>query len=302
VGEEGVRAENGRLRALVAALAEQLDFGRARSSQLQAKIDELAETAARLSGQVAELTARLGSDSSKFSKPRSQDGPAAKPRSRSLRARSLSNPAATWIEVHDKRGRAAIDQIGVLPRYGGILARDAWAPCDALSGISAHQLCCAHLPRELQAVADRHAHQQPRFCWAAQTAQALRAIIAEPDALPAGRRLIVSALALAHTDPSTAGKLAAKHSALQRRIAARLDDYLRFATTAGLPATNNAAQQEIRNIKIKQKIAETMRTTKGARRFAAIRSYLSTAGKHHTRALTALASFTTIQRWLPATT
>jgi len=214
---------------------------------------------------------------------------------------SLSSPAATWIGVHAKRGREAMDEIGILPRFTGTLVHDAWAPYDTYTDVTAHQLCCAHVLRELQAVADQHDHPDGAWCWAVQVADALTGVIADPTTVKAGQHLIRSALAVAATaDPDPPGKTGKKHAALRRRLTARQGDYLRFACDPAVPATNNPAEQEIRMVKTKQKVSGSMRTLHGARAFASIRSYLSTARKHHTPPLQALTSLTSDNIWLPA--
>ena len=53
----------------------------------------------------------------------------------------------TLITCHPKRGRAGINDAGVLGRFRGVAVHDAWAPCDTYVDV-AHQLCCAHAPRE----------------------------------------------------------------------------------------------------------------------------------------------------------
>ncbi len=69
---------------------------------------------------------------------------------------------------------------GVLPDFTGSRVHDAWAPYDTYENISAHQLCGAHLLRELQAVTDHHAVTGQdsacrigAWCWATQAADAL---------------------------------------------------------------------------------------------------------------------------------
>ena len=63
--------------------------------------------------------------------------------------------------VHPKRGRAAIDDINIIPRYGGVLVHDRWASylgydqCD-------HALCGSHLLRDLKFVMDAHDHAWAR--------------------------------------------------------------------------------------------------------------------------------------------
>jgi transposase len=77
----------------------------------------------------------------------------------------------TLITCHPKRGVAAMNHAGVLPRFGGVAVHDAWAPYDTYAD-AAHQLCCAHALRELQAVTDTAAPGS-EWCWASQAADAL---------------------------------------------------------------------------------------------------------------------------------
>jgi hypothetical protein len=59
----------------------------------------------------------------------------------------------TLLMVHTRRGKEAIEAMGVLPSFAGVAVHDAWAPYDICTGTD-HQLCCAHALRELQAVTD----------------------------------------------------------------------------------------------------------------------------------------------------
>ncbi len=90
-----------------------------------------------------------------------------------------------------------------------------------------------------------------------------------------------------------------KHNALARRLLDRQGDYLRFTLDPRVPFDNNAAEREIRMIKIRQKISGSMRTLAGARDFTAIRSYLATAVKHGIRFIDALTLLTERHPWLP---
>ena len=92
---------------------------------------------------------------------------------------SASSGKFALITVHPKRGRQAMDAAGVLPLFGGIAVHDAWAPYDTYSRVT-HALCNAHALRELQAVTD--AAPPGRWCWAAQAADALRAMKRLADA------------------------------------------------------------------------------------------------------------------------
>ena len=97
-----------------------------------------------------------------------------------------------------------------------------------------------------------------------------------------------------------AGNRAAKHRALARRLRDRQADYLRFLDDGfAVPWDNNAAEREIRMVKIRQKVSGSMRTLAGARDFTDIRSYLATAVKHGIRFIDALTTLTEHRPWLP---
>lgn len=233
---------------------------------------------------------------------------------------SASNSLYTLIHADRRRGHTAMDTMGVLPGFTGVAVHDAFAPYDSYT-TATHALCNAHLQRELAAVTE---HQQATgkgpgpdgWCWATQTANALLAIKQTIEATShTGRsqtdtqriayqtQLITSAAAIAIDDMhNPANKTEEKHRALAKRIHKRLDDYLRFTTNPAIPFSNNPAEQEIRMVKLRQKISGCMRTLLGAQHFAAIRSYTATTTKHGLTTLNALTRLTTGNPWQPATT
>jgi transposase len=227
---------------------------------------------------------------------------------------SASTGKYSLIIVHDKRGTTAMDTAGVLPAFTGVAVHDAWAPYDTYTAAT-HALCNAHALRELQAVTDQTPAGQ--WCWAEQTADALRelndlvttALAATPDSLT-GLDQAVMADALARyrsavqigaaTTTARATKLQAKHHALARRLITREDDYLRFTTNPAVSFDNNAAEREIRMIKVRQKVSGCLRTIAGAEQFCAIRSYLATARKHNIGFFHALTTLAEGRPWMPA--
>ena len=66
-------------------------------------------------------------------------------------------------------------------------------------------------------------------------------------------------------------------------LAIRLHDHraetLRFLRNPAVPPTNNMAEQDLRPLKVKQKISGSFRTEAGAKAFAVLRSLVETARK-----------------------
>jgi transposase len=226
---------------------------------------------------------------------------------------SASTGKYSLITVHAKRGTAAMNAAGVLPAFTGIAVHDAWAPYDTYTR-AAHALCGAHVLRELTAVHD--AAPADVYCWAGQAHDALLELkklvddavetgtpVLDPAALAAQTHLLRSAANLGVADNrDRTTKLAKKHHALARRLLDREADYLRFTVDFQVPFDNNAAEREIRMIKVRQKVSGCLRTFKGAEAFCAIRSYLATAAKHGTSFLEALTMLTERRPWLPVAT
>ena len=217
----------------------------------------------------------------------------------------------TLLMVHPRRGKAAMEAMGVLPSFSGVAVHDAWAPYDLYTG-AAHQLCCAHVLRELQAVTDTAPDGQ--WCWATQAAEALttmqklasEAITQRRDAVDpaalAGQVTLYRSAALIGASQTSGrpGALARKHHALARRLLNRQDDYLRFTSNWEVPPDNNGTERDIRMAKLRQKVSGCLRTLTGARQFCAIRSYLSTAAKHGLHFFDALVMLTEGHPWMPA--
>ena len=216
----------------------------------------------------------------------------------------------TLVGCHLRRGRAGIDDLGVLGRFSGIAVHDAWAPYDTYTDV-AHQLCCAHVLRELHGVVD--CAPAGGWCWAGQAADAvvtMQKLVAE--AIEAGRdavdadalaeqvsRYRSAALIGINETAARTSKLMKKQNALAHRLIDRQSDYLRFTTDWRVTADNNGSERDIRMIKLRQKVSGCLRTLIGARQFCAIRSYLSTTAKHGMHFFEALLMLTEGNPWMP---
>jgi hypothetical protein len=223
---------------------------------------------------------------------------------------SASTGKYSLISVHPKRGREAMDEIAVLPGFAGIAVHDAWAPYDCYRA-AIHSLCCAHLIRELVAAVELDA----TATWAQQGIDALATLKQAADHALADGADGIEAQVLAeqvdrfrhaalvgvkqHNGQRT--KIGKKLHALARRMRNRIDDYLRFAHNLQCPFDNNAAEREVRMVKLRQKVSGCLRTLTGAQQFCAIRSYLATATKHDVNLLDALILLASGRPWIPQT-
>ncbi|WP_149256753.1 IS66 family transposase [Actinomadura sp. K4S16] len=230
---------------------------------------------------------------------------------------SASTGKYVLITVHDRRGVEAMDAAGVLPRFNGIAVHDGWAPYDTCDQAT-HARCNAHVLRELQAVLDHHERtgHAGTWCWAAQAADALRTMKRLVDAslardgtlngvdetkMTTAKHAFRSAARLGiKATAARADNLEKDHNALARRLLEHHDDHLRFTVDARVPFDNNAAEREIRMIKIRQKVSGCLRTLAGAQQFCLIRSYPATTAKQGLGLLDALTRLTNRRPWVPS--
>ena len=63
--------------------------------------------------------------------------------------------------------------------------------------------------------------------------------------------------------------------------------------------TNNLAEQDIRMVKLQQKISGCWRTEQGAKHYMRVRSYISTARKQDQRPIVVLHNLATGHAWMP---
>ena len=211
-----------------------------------------------------------------------------------------SSAALSWFYPHAKRGTEAMEAMGILPVFAGVLCHDHWKPYYRYG--CTHALCNAHHLRELE-----RAWEQDHQAWA-KAMQALLVDLAKAVADAGGwlapaeaerwreryRKLLDEAQL--ECPPPEEGQRNGRRGRLKRSKARNLlerlqtfeDDVLRFMELKEVPFTNNQAENDLRMTKVQQKISGCFRSTQGAQIFCRVRSYLSTCRKHGLTATQAL--------------
>ena len=199
----------------------------------------------------------------------------------------------THYAVHKKRGKEALDAIGILPRFGGTSVHDGWRSYFLYA--CRHALCLVRVLRELTFLAEEQGLE-----WAAD----LKALLLEmKEATDQAREQGLATLhplevqdwqaqflaLVAHADattptaqapPGTKGRV--KQSAARNLLDRLIGDQeavLAFLHRLVVPFDNNQAERDVRMVKVQQKVSGSFRSEAGATAFCRIRGYLSTLRK-----------------------
>jgi transposase len=224
-----------------------------------------------------------------------------------------STKTHTHYQVHEKRGQAAMDDIGILPNYKGKAVHDGFKSYNQYQ--CSHYLCNAHHLRELTFIHERF--NQP---WAQEMIDLLCNIndavkqakldqqtALEPSKITTFELQFQKIIDLGYKDnpepvldpnaPKTRGRpKRPKPLNLILRLDLQRAQVLGFMYDFAIPFDNNLAERDIRMTKVKLKTSGCFRSLKGANAFARIRGYISTLRK---QALDILDSLTNLFRGNP---
>lgn len=194
--------------------------------------------------------------------------------------------------IHRKRGIEAVNDIGIIPKYGGIIVHDCWATYLSYKNVG-HALCGSHILRELRYIMEYDGHN-------ASWSMMMKELLKEAAEVVGGRtgvqtlytkeyeslqkryrEILDYALTELPEFPTTgkSGKGKPKHTDAQNlylRLKKYEDSVLMFARVKEVNFTNNRAERDIRVIKGKQKVSGGFRTVKFARAYARITSFVKT--------------------------
>ena len=189
--------------------------------------------------------------------------------------------------LHAKRGREAIEAIGIIPRYAGVAVHDCWASYLSYTHCD-HALCGAHLLRELAFIVDAHGYAWARrmkrlllgACHQVSKRDDKTLSASEYKALQKRYRTILTqgARELPPIPPRQNGQRGKVAKSDAHNLWERLKHYetavLRFAKHPDVAFTNNRAERDLRVAKVKQKVSGCFRTRKYAEAYCRISSYL----------------------------
>jgi transposase len=197
-----------------------------------------------------------------------------------------STAELTFYGVHPKRGTEAMDAFGIIGACRQWVVHDHWKPYFSYPECL-HALCNEHLLRELKFL-----WEEQQEMWAGQLSDLLLALHRRRQkqgefskrqfkrVLKDYRAVVRRGRCRHPRRPVGQGRCAQSKAA---NLLDRLEEFdwsiLAFLWDERVPFTNNQGEQDIRMIKVRQKISGCFRTLRGAQMFCRIRSYLSTCRK-----------------------
>ena len=216
------------------------------------------------------------------------------------------NKLITYLFIHNKRGKMAINENGLLSSFQGIAVHDCWSSYWSCDGTFEHAICCAHLLRELNGIIENYPEQE----WAKRFIELLlsmkksaeKAISEGKGEISYYQRRKISTLyegilqmayaenPMPESSPNKRGRRKkGKVRALIERLDIHRDEVCRFVHNLNVPFDNNQAERDIRMVKTKTKVSGCFRSDEGATAYLRIMSNIGTAKKHGINAFRAIA-------------
>lgn len=203
--------------------------------------------------------------------------------------------------LHSKRGKEAIAENDIIPRYGGTLIHDCWCAYLTYDNCK-HGLCGSHLLRELTFVVDSN-----NYKWAARMKKLLQAacksvsdskekVLSDKEYASLQRRYRTIITQAEKEMPKVIKKLEGKRGKIAKSDAHNLwerlkkheESVLRFAKEPYVAFTNNRSERDLRMAKVKQKVSGCFRSKIYAEAYCRISSYLQTMANKGVNPLVAI--------------
>jgi len=200
------------------------------------------------------------------------------------------NHALTYIVCAASRGFQTIKATFENGLPNATLIHDRW-PCHFQTDAKAHQLCTAHLLRDLNYINELY---KDKCTWAKEFKKLLQDAIQLKKELSSAdyyypnieRQALFERLNQSLLYPIN--ELHKKSKSLQKKMIAKRECILYFLLQSNVTPDNNGSERAIRNIKVKQKISGQFKTLESANIFAILRSIIDTTIKNSGSPLNAL--------------
>ena len=184
---------------------------------------------------------------------------------------------ATYLSISKSRGKAAVDENYCSGFPHSTLVHDRWAS-QINTPSKEHQLCLAHLIRELRYLGQI----SPENSWV----NPLKALFEETISLEKSlgddylsRLQMMNDVKLKFASLMKQDAYGKQAKNLKKSLIKHQDKLWHYIEQKSVPATNNSSEQALRNVKVKQKISTCMRTLHGAQIFCKLRSIAETCRK-----------------------
>jgi transposase len=201
-----------------------------------------------------------------------------------------STSRLTYYLVHEKRGKDAMDDMGILPDYKGRVIHDFWSPYFRYD--VEHGMCNAHTIRELIFIYEEYKQK-----WADEMIGLLLRIKKKTDFCTRGLhsstikafeneycRILKKGFQKNPHLPGNEHKRGRKKQSKARNLLSRLETYknevLAFMFDIFVHFDNNQAERDLRMVKVHQKISGCFRSKEGAEIYCRVRGYISTVRKN----------------------
>lgn len=190
---------------------------------------------------------------------------------------TFQNSRATYIAINKSRGTKAIDQIMPEGFGNNILVTDCW-PSYFKENAAGHQLCTAHLLRELKYLSQKN----PDNTWAPQFSKLITdslQVRSEEKLTPQESKEIIQTFQQLIKKP--VNQKIKELVSFQKRMVKYSDYVFAFLDNPHIPPDNNGSERAIRNFKVKLKVSNFFKSTAGSDGYAIIRSVIDTAIKNN---------------------
>jgi transposase len=189
---------------------------------------------------------------------------------------TFQNSMATYIAINKGRGTKAIDQIMPEGFGNNILVSDCW-PAYFKENAAGHQLCTAHLLRELKFFIQKY----PEDTWSPRLSKLIISAIHERKKVqicPERSREINQIFLKLIKEP--VNQKIKELITFQKRMVKYSGYVFAFLDNPNIPPDNNGSERAIRNFKVKLKVSNFFKSTEGSETYAVIRSIIDTAIKN----------------------